>query len=183
MQKKGGVLFFVFTCIILTVFSRGVVFADDIRCVGLHPSDADYAKYGCTGANNQTDPCTGLHPTDPEYKKLNCQGLNPGTEKTIDTNTSTPTFDLNIKFENPLKAQTIQDAIKLFMGVIFRLAIPVIVFFFLWTGLSYIFALGNADKLKKVHNMFLWTVIGTLLVLGAYAITNVIVGTINTFIN
>lgn len=94
-----------------------------------------------------------------------------------------PSFDLNIHLDNPLKAQTIQDAIKLFMGIILKLAIPVIILFFLWTGFTYITALGNPTQIGKAHRMFLYTIIGTLLVLGAWVITNAIVGTINAVIN
>lgn len=93
-------------------------------------------------------------------------------------------FDLNVKLENPLhETTTIPQALALIMRAVFKIAIPVIVFFFLWTGLSYILALGKPEKLKDVHKMFLWTVIGTLLVLGAYTITNILIGTINTIVN
>lgn len=93
-------------------------------------------------------------------------------------------FDLNVHLENPLhETTTIPQALALIMRALFKIAIPVIVFFFLWTGLSYILALGKPEKLKEVHKMFLWTVIGTLLVLGAYTITNILVGTINTIVN
>lgn len=92
-------------------------------------------------------------------------------------------FKLNIKFANPLKVNTIQDAIKLFVNGIVRIAIPVIVIFFLWSGLSFVLALGNPDKISKAKNMFFYTVIGTLLILGAWTITNAIIGTVNSITN
>lgn len=92
-------------------------------------------------------------------------------------------FKLNIKFTNPLKVNTIQDAIKLFVNGIVRIAIPIIVIFFLWSGLSFVLALGNPEKIKKAKDMFFYTVIGTLLILGAWTITNAIIGTVNSITN
>jgi len=93
---------------------------------------------------------------------------------------SNESFKLNIKFSNPLKVNTIQDAIKLFVNAIVRIAIPVIVVFFIWSGLSFVLAQGNPTKIEKAKNMFFYTVIGTLLILGAWTITNAIVGTVNS---
>lgn len=87
---------------------------------------------------------------------------------------------IGIKFSNPLKVNTIQDAIKLFVNAIVRLAIPVIVIFFLWSGLSFILARGNPEKITKARATFFYTVIGTLLILGAWTITNAIIGTVNS---
>lgn len=94
--------------------------------------------------------------------------------------TSGDSFKLNIKFSNPLKVDTIQDAIKLFVNGIVRIAIPIIVIFFLWSGLSFVLALGNPTKIEKAKNTFFYTVIGTLLILGAWTITNAIIGTVNS---
>ena len=61
-----------------------------------------------------------------------------------------------------------------------KIALPFIVVFFIWSGLSFILARGNPEGIKKAKNMFLYTIIGTLLILGAWAITNAIIGTVNT---
>lgn len=95
-------------------------------------------------------------------------------------NSTSSGFNLNIKLNNPLKVNTIQDAIKLFVNAIVRLAIPVIVIFFLWSGLMFIFARGNPEKIRVAKNMFFYTIIGTLLILGAWTITNALVGTVNS---
>ncbi len=95
-------------------------------------------------------------------------------------NSKSSGFNLDIKIQNPLKVNTIQDAIKLFVNAIVRLAIPVIVIFFLWSGLMFIFARGNPEKIKQAKNMFFYTIIGTLLILGAWTITNALIGTVNS---
>ncbi len=89
-------------------------------------------------------------------------------------------FALKIKINNPLKVATIQDAIKLFMNAVLKIALPFIVVFFIWSGLSFVLARGNPEKIKTAKNMFLYTIIGTLLILGAWTITNAIIGTVNS---
>lgn len=123
--------------------------------------------------------------TGPGVTDVNHPCQTPDTQPCVSApESSTNGFDLNVHLENPLhETTTIPQALALIMRALFKIAIPIIVFFFLWTGLSYILALGKPEKLKEVHKMFLWTVIGTLLVLGAYTITNILVGTINTIVN
>ncbi len=89
-------------------------------------------------------------------------------------------FPLQVKLQNPLKVNTIQGAIKLFMDTVVKIAIPFIVVFFIWSGINFILARGNATKIGEAKQMFWYTVIGTLLILGAWAITDAIVGTINS---
>lgn len=89
-------------------------------------------------------------------------------------------FTLNVRLKNPLKVNTITEAIKLFMNIILKIALPFIVIFFIWSGLKFILALGNATKIAEAKKMFWYTIIGTLLILGAWTITNAIIGTINT---
>ncbi len=105
---------------------------------------------------------------------------NPGPQTTGTSASEVTDMPLRIKLKNPLKVDTIQDAIKLFMDAIVKIAIPFIVVFFIWSGINFILAQGNATKMKTAKNMFWYTVIGTLLILGAWAITDAIVGTINS---
>ena len=87
---------------------------------------------------------------------------------------------LNIAIKNPLKVDTIQEAIKLFMDAVLKIAIPFIVLAFLWSGFNFVLARGNSEKVTKAKNMFVFTIIGTLLILGAWTITNAIIGTVNS---
>lgn len=96
------------------------------------------------------------------------------------TNSSGGNFKLDVRINNPLKVDTIQDAMKLFMDAVLRIAIPFIVVFFIWSGLSFVLARGNPKKMETAKNMFLYTIIGTLLILGAWTITNAIIGTVNS---
>ena len=105
-----------------------------------------------------------------------------GTTKCLPASATTNGSGLALKvvINNPLKVSTIQDAIKLFMDAVLKIAIPFIIIFFIWSGLSFVLARGNPEKIKTAKNMFLYTIIGTLLILGAWTITNAIIGTVNS---
>lgn len=109
--------------------------------------------------------------------------ISSGTNTGNNTNTSpsgASDFKLQVKINNPLKVDTIEGAIQLFMSMVLRIALPIIVIFFIWSGLSFVLARGNPDGIKKAKNMFWYTIIGTLLILGAWTITNAIIGTVNS---
>ncbi len=90
---------------------------------------------------------------------------------------------LQIKLKNPLKVDNIGDAITFFLNTLIKIAIPFIVVFFIWAGLKFILAQGKPEELKKARMMFWYTIIGTLLILGAWTIANAIIGTVNSIIN
>jgi hypothetical protein len=89
-------------------------------------------------------------------------------------------FTLDLKINNPLKVENIQDAIKLGLNFVMKIAIPVIIVLLIWAGFQFIFAMGNKDKLIKAKNNFLYTLFGAALVLGAYTIAIAIINTINS---
>ncbi len=87
---------------------------------------------------------------------------------------------LDVKLKNPLKVNTISEAVKFFVNVLLKIAIPFIVLFFIWSGFKFILARGNPTKVAEAKQMFWYTIIGMLLILGAWTITNAIIGTVNT---
>lgn len=92
-------------------------------------------------------------------------------------------FLLDVKLQNPLKVDNIKDAVKFFVNTLIKIAIPVIVVFFIWSGLKFILAQGKPDEITKAKQMFWYTIIGTLLILGAWTITNAIIGTVNSIVS
>lgn len=111
--------------------------------------------------------------------KVEQQNPIPKSEENKPASSATD-FDLQVRIKNPLKVDTISGAIALFMNAVLRIALPFIVIFFIWSGVSFVLARGNPEKIKTAKNMFWYTVIGTLLILGAWTITNAIIGTVNS---
>lgn len=148
-----------------------------ILVIGSHGSVDAQANNTVTSGNvTQNSPGTGAGTANNAGSGSSATRNNPGV--------SSPTsFDLGLHIDNPLKVATIQDAVKFFVTTIVKIAIPLIVISFIWSGLSFIFAQGRPESVKKAKNIFFNTVIGTLLILGAWTITNAIVGTVNSIAN
>lgn len=89
-------------------------------------------------------------------------------------------FTLDLKINNPLEVDNIQDAIKLGLNFVMKIAIPIIIVLFIWSGFLFVFALGNKDKIAIAKKNFLYTLIGAGLVLGAYTIAIAIINTVNS---
>jgi hypothetical protein len=82
---------------------------------------------------------------------------------------------------NPLNPQfsSIPAFIAGLLSAFLKLAIPVIGLLMVWAGFMFILAQGNEQKLKDAKKNFLYVIIGTALVLGAWAIATLIAGTIS----
>jgi hypothetical protein len=121
-----------------------------------------------TGGVNGVTPDNNVEQTSTPCVGANCDSTQPTD------------FHLNVKLDNPLKVKTIQGAIQLFMNTVVKIAIPFIIVFFIFAGFKFILARGNSTELQTAKHMFFYTLIGALLIFGAWAITNAIVGTINS---
>lgn len=83
-----------------------------------------------------------------------------------------------MKFDNPLKFDTISGFLSAILDVIVTIAFPILVLFLLYAGFLFIKAQGNQTQLAEAKRVFLWTLVGALLVLGASVLANAIEGTV-----
>lgn len=81
-------------------------------------------------------------------------------------------------FKNPLGYETIEELLTNILGAVVTIAFPFIVLFLVYAGFLFVSAQGNEEKLGTAKKVFLWTVVGGLLVLGAEALSIAIEGTI-----
>jgi len=59
------------------------------------------------------------------------------------------------------------------------IALPIITLFFVISGFMFVMARGNQEQLKKAKMNFLYVVIGTILILGAWILATLIAGTVS----
>ena len=113
---------------------------------------------------------------------LHAQG-NPGT--TAGGNPGTTAGGNTGGVQNPLAFDTIQEFVQKVLEFLVMLATPFIIFMLIYTGFKFVMARGNPEALKTARMMFLWTIIGGMLILGAQIIASVIKGTVDdiTFLN
>ncbi len=59
-----------------------------------------------------------------------------------------------------------------------KIAIPVVALAIIYSGFLFVFAMGNSEKITKARNALLYSLIGAAILLGSWAIANLIVSTI-----
>lgn len=91
----------------------------------------------------------------------------------------------SITLDNPFKATCGTGTcglLDLFKAIISNVLLPIggvlIVCAFIWGGFQFVMANGKPANVTKAKNTILFAAIGAVLILGAYAIQNVIQGTI-----
>jgi len=87
------------------------------------------------------------------------------------------------KFPNPFGGTPYTDSLYGFVyfvltNIVFPMGSIVVVFFIIYAGYLFATALGSEDKLKKAKETFLGVVIGTVILLGSWAIASAIKGTL-----
>ena len=85
----------------------------------------------------------------------------------------------NSSVTNPLKYCNIMDFVKNALQLFVLLALPVLAFFIVLAGFQFILARGNSSQLQKAKMNFVYVIIGTCLVLGAWLLASLIGATIS----
>ena len=84
-------------------------------------------------------------------------------------------------FYNPLDPHfsSVQGFIAGALLVMVKVALPFITLAFVYSGYLFISAQGKIDQLTKAKTNFLYTVVGALLILGAWELANLLGGTVS----
>jgi uncharacterized RDD family membrane protein YckC len=88
---------------------------------------------------------------------------------------------LTYKLENPLKFDTLEGLLVGILNVLLIIAVPIIVFFLIFAGFSYVTAQGNPEKIKQASRALTYAIIGGVLILGAVAISEILQNVVESF--
>jgi len=83
------------------------------------------------------------------------------------------------KISNPINVSSISDLIDTVLETVIAVGAPIAVFFMIYAGFKYVIARGNKDKIKEAHQMLLWVIVGTVILLGASLLSDIVSGTID----
>ena len=83
--------------------------------------------------------------------------------------------DNQYEVPNPINAGSFAQVVQGFAALLTKIGIPIATVFIIYAGLLFVTARGNDEQLKKAKETFKWTIIGTALLVGAYAIAAAIV--------
>ncbi len=87
---------------------------------------------------------------------------------------------VQVKLDNPLgTTHDVPTLISKLLDIVLKIGVPLVVLAILWTGYLFIAARGKSEEITKAKESLKWTLIGALILLGAYAISEAVVGTIN----
>ncbi len=81
--------------------------------------------------------------------------------------------------ESPLRFKTIAEFVEGLLRAVVYIALPIISLFIVYAGFKFVTAQGNQGKITEARDNFMYVVIGAILILGAWAIAQLIGGTIN----
>lgn len=82
------------------------------------------------------------------------------------------------KICNPITQTTINGFIKTILEGILKIGIPIIALAIIYSGFLFVTAQGNTEKLTKAKNALLFSIVGAALVLGAWALAQLISETV-----
>ena len=79
---------------------------------------------------------------------------------------------------NPISANTVDGFIKSILIGIVKIGMPIIALAIIYSGFLFVAARGKTEALTKAKNALLYTVIGAAILLGAWAIAQLISDTV-----
>ena len=88
---------------------------------------------------------------------------------------------LSYCLENPLRFNSLEGLIVGILNVLLVIAVPIIVFFIIFAGFSYVTAQGNPEKIKQASRSLTYAIIGGVLILGAVAISEILKNVVASF--
>ena len=91
---------------------------------------------------------------------------------------------LQYTLENPLAGSginSIEGLLTSILNILLIIAVPIIVFFIIFAGFSYVTAQGNPEKVKTATRSLTYAIIGGVLILGATALSAIIESVVVSF--
>ncbi len=89
---------------------------------------------------------------------------------------------LCLRVDNPLRTNDFWGFLSIAMDLAIKIGVPIAVIFFIWAGFQYILARGDTKKISLAHNNLQNVVIGTIIFLGAWTITMIVVNTFQSVV-
>ena len=86
-----------------------------------------------------------------------------------------------VTLKNPLNVDNITDLLVALLNIVIIIAVPIVVFFIIYAGFLYVTARGNAEQVKKASAALTYSVIGAILIIGAFVIVEIIGNLVDSF--
>lgn len=101
------------------------------------------------------------------------------TNKIVDDSITTPPANVT-KLVNPIKVDNINDFIKILLQGVLKIGMPIIALAIIYCGFLFVQARGKPDEITKAKDALTWTLVGAAILLGSWAIAELIANTVLT---
>ena len=78
-------------------------------------------------------------------------------------------------FDNPLNLNTIPELIRALLQIAVTIALPVVTIFIVYAGFLFVSARGNEQQITKAKSILTWSIVGAILIIGAWVFAVAIV--------
>lgn len=82
--------------------------------------------------------------------------------------------------QNPIKSKTIQEFVRNILEGVIKIGVPLVALAIIYSGFLFVSALGNPGKIEEAKSALTNTLIGAALLLGAWALSELIVETVKS---
>lgn len=88
---------------------------------------------------------------------------------------------VSIHIENPLRSgvDTIPKLVEIIINAVVQIGVPVVAVGIIYSGFLFVKAQGKPEAITKAKEVFMWTIVGALIILGAFVILEIVQGTID----
>lgn len=86
--------------------------------------------------------------------------------------------DSDMKIVNPIQSDSINTLIKTILEGVIKIGLPIITLAVIYCGFLFVSAQGNSEKLEEAKRALLYTLIGAAILLGSWAIAQLVVDTV-----
>ena len=83
--------------------------------------------------------------------------------------------------KNPLTVTSLEELLVAILNIVVIIAIPIIVFFIIYSGFLYVTARGNASQVEQATRSLTYAIIGGVLIIGAIAIAEIVENLVTSF--
>ena len=77
------------------------------------------------------------------------------------------------------KIKSVGDLVQTIAQIFAYIAVIIGVLALIWTGLQYVLAQGNSERIKELKSQLLWIVVGIAIVIGARIIIGIVINTLS----
>lgn len=89
-----------------------------------------------------------------------------------------PTPSLYERIKNPINVNSINGLVKTILEGIIKIGIPIVALAIIYSGFLFVTAQGRPEKIKEAKNAFLYTLVGAAILLGSWALAQLISDTV-----